>query len=172
MQQLASAQDKHDKDPIHVGTLQCLQARAEYLCKELALKRERNQWLTSHNAKECIEMVKVQIKNHHHVVFTTQDSSPYLFKPVWTSVNQNQERVPHPSLMPFSSTEQKSEVVDATFIEHLWSLHVAGAYRRELKAMEDVSTTRSKVIWVSKDMKVKKGDREPLVVSNNNYWKA
>ncbi|KAG6904586.1 hypothetical protein DXG01_008850, partial [Tephrocybe rancida] len=70
-----------------------------------------------------------------------------------------------------------SKVEDVTFVKHLWSLHVAGAYRRELKAMEIASTTQSKLlmisklVWVSKDMKVKLGDGELLVVLNYNCWK-
>ncbi|KAG6903843.1 hypothetical protein DXG01_014404 [Tephrocybe rancida] len=64
-----------------------------------------------------------------------------------------------------------SKVEDATFVEHLWSLHAARAYRRELEAMEIASTTQSKLVWVSKDMKVKLGDGELLVVSNYNCWK-
>ncbi|KAG6912816.1 hypothetical protein DXG01_011794, partial [Tephrocybe rancida] len=50
-----------------------------------------------------------------------------------------------------------SKVEDATFVEHLWSLQAARAYRRELTQ--------------SKDMKVKLGDGELLVVSNYNCWK-
>ncbi|KAG6914188.1 hypothetical protein DXG01_001858, partial [Tephrocybe rancida] len=65
-----------------------------------------------------------------------------------------------------------SKVEDVTFVEHLWLLHVAGAYRRELEVMEITSTTQSKLVWVSKDMKVKLGARELLVMSNYNCWKG
>ncbi|KAG6904315.1 hypothetical protein DXG01_011011, partial [Tephrocybe rancida] len=65
-----------------------------------------------------------------------------------------------------------SEMRDAVFIEHLWSLYAAGAYRREIKAMENVPSTLPKSVWVSKDVKVKLDDESPLVVSTCNCWKA
>ncbi|KAG6914253.1 hypothetical protein DXG01_001451 [Tephrocybe rancida] len=63
-----------------------------------------------------------------------------------------------------------SDVVDAVFVEHLWSLHAGMAYRREIRAQENTAST-PKSVWVSKDVKVKLGDETTVVVSSRNCSK-